>query len=481
MKFVLIGLIALAAGSQASLLFSSPVDEYAEKFNWQPTASRDVKEVREAIFTQWVDHFNDEDGTTFDQTVYINDQYYLPGGPVLVLISAISDAYTYWLENSHMVNIANQLGGVIYALEPRYFGKSMPTQDLSLANLESYLQINQTLSDNVNFITFLRQQLVAFGSDKFVLVGHGRGGTLATWLHQRYPNLADGLWAVSAPIYTLYDFGLYYYGMAGTFAENFPATCQQVITEGFSELEELVDDENIERIREIFILDENNDFDLSNEHDVALFYNQLFETLFTPVEYGVPGTIDVICTHLVPSDGFSSLELLSRYYGYSLYNRVFQYDLLVSNLQQETLDVQQAHDRQNLYIACAGWSQFKTSNQLPDPVNTRFPSSLFADLCGDVFGIVYSDLYALNDQTNADNTVSSDLPNSYFTNAEFDPHRIIGVSHDLNPTSPHVLIPGVGKLYDFFLNIYPDYYSEELQAARDLATQLITLWTRSSV
>jgi pimeloyl-ACP methyl ester carboxylesterase len=482
MKFILLGIISLFAYCQSSLLITSPVEKLSKEYNWQAT-QRDavVKDVREAIFTQWADHTDHADGATFDQYVFINDEYYQPGGPVFILVSATPDSYTYWLQNSHMTNIASELGGVVYAIEPRFFGRSYPTSDLSLENLEKYLHVNQTMADYFNFITYLRSELANYGSDKFVLIGHGRGGTLATWIHQRYPGIANGVWAASSPVVTLFDFGLYYYGIGTTFETEFPATCQQTIIEAFTELEAVINNEDIGTLRDIFIFD--SELDLSNQHDVALFYRQLFELLFSPVEYGTSLTINLICNAFAPYEGYSSLQLLGSFYGSALNNQIFKYDDLVSLLKEESLEAEAVllYQRQELYVRCAGWSLFKISSLLPVPINLRFPGDIFADICNDVFGISYNDVLENNFRTNSENQFDYNIQNVYFTNAEFDPHHLIGVQHDVSSTIAANLIPRVGKLADFSRYVYSDASSDELHAARDRAAELITLWTSPNV
>lgn len=98
-------------------------------------------------FTQKINHGSPDSGT-FQQQYQIATNYFKPGGPILFLHSPQATTMAS-VESSVFSDYAPELGGLLVALEHRYFGKSFPenfnfsnpsAMDLAPVTLENYVQ-----------------------------------------------------------------------------------------------------------------------------------------------------------------------------------------------------------------------------------------------------------------------------------------------------------------------------------------------------
>jgi len=85
--------------------------------------------------------------------------------------------------------------------EHRFFGESMPFEKeyaFQTTN-NTYLTLQQTMMDYVEFIKFIRYSYGAMNLPCIVF-GGSYGGMLASWLRMKYPHVFQGALASSAPI-----------------------------------------------------------------------------------------------------------------------------------------------------------------------------------------------------------------------------------------------------------------------------------------
>lgn len=99
-----------------------------------------------------------------------------------------------------MYDIVRELHGIYFALEPRFFGDSRPTPDVSVDSLQ-YLTTEQQLADLANFIVAMKELLLQPNA-KVILYGDAMGATFAVWMRQQYPNLVDAVWASNSRLLT---------------------------------------------------------------------------------------------------------------------------------------------------------------------------------------------------------------------------------------------------------------------------------------
>ena len=133
------------------------------------------------IFAQWITTDFEYSGTyNVEKTVF-----YLPGWKAM----GTRDPFP-----SSVRAIAKQTGAALFALEHRFFGNSVPT-DLTDENLAKYLTVEQILGDIAKVIISYEK------IEKLMIVGGSYAGVAASWFKAKYPKLADGAWASSAPVH----------------------------------------------------------------------------------------------------------------------------------------------------------------------------------------------------------------------------------------------------------------------------------------
>jgi hypothetical protein len=442
----------------------------AEQFSVNDGAKsgRDIRSVQRL---QKLDHFNPNDDRTFYQTIYLYDQPY-NGGPVFFFITPNIEDFNNWLQNTLVSRIAEETGGVIYGVGPRYYSQSRPTETLSTENLRNYMTVDQIMADYVDFIEYTKGYLP---SHKFILFGFEKGASMATWIHQNNPGLVDGVWSVSGPVNVTTDFQEYFEDAFGTVGNLASASCIDKLHEGFDYIYDLVEQGNGSDIQRIFNL--ALPLNTVNEYEVGMFYYTMSEALATQVAYGSVAAINRICSVLLnpsfatPADGIA-------YVVHSVVpNIVVNYETTLQLLRDEewgSLGVM-TRNRQAFHMECNFWSWHRTSNTIRPPFNDKFTIDLFAHFCNQVFGITLEDMIAGNEHTNR-HEISPDLENVYFTNGGMDPFRLVGITNDLNPKSPADVIEGLGKLFELRSDIQADYSNENLLFVRSRAWDIILGW-----
>ncbi|EEC01185.1 hypothetical protein IscW_ISCW000443 [Ixodes scapularis] len=60
---------------------------------------------------------------------FVSDEFYRPGGPVFLLLGGEGAASARWLSApTHIMLLAKQYGALVFQLEHRFYGRSLPTK-----------------------------------------------------------------------------------------------------------------------------------------------------------------------------------------------------------------------------------------------------------------------------------------------------------------------------------------------------------------
>ncbi|KAJ2204607.1 hypothetical protein EV180_007389, partial [Coemansia sp. RSA 518] len=160
-------------------------------------------------FDQVIDHFGSNQ--TFKQRIFINDDEYVPGGPVYLFNSGETPASPAYLSGGEPHTLAKATGGMLIIMEHRYYGKSYPVSNMSGPNMK-YLNIDNALEDIAYFIRnaagFVKGTIGVDISpaSKWVATGGSYSATLAVWARKKYPDLIHAAYASSAPVLIEPDF-----------------------------------------------------------------------------------------------------------------------------------------------------------------------------------------------------------------------------------------------------------------------------------
>ncbi|KAG0572079.1 hypothetical protein KC19_VG066300 [Ceratodon purpureus] len=162
-------------------------------------------------YTQVIDHFSFRREGGFQQRYLIEKKHWKGAaelGPIFMYCGNEGDAEWFAKNSGFLWEIAPQFGALILVPEHRYYGKSMPygTTEASYKDADtlSALTSEQALADFATLVTDLKRNLSAEASP-VVLFGGSYGGMLAAWMRLKYPHIAIGAVAASAPILQFED------------------------------------------------------------------------------------------------------------------------------------------------------------------------------------------------------------------------------------------------------------------------------------
>ncbi|KAJ2392588.1 hypothetical protein GGI05_002634 [Coemansia sp. RSA 2603] len=155
-------------------------------------------------FSQPVDHFGLNDNV-WQQQYQLNATFYKPGGPIFVVTPGESAVSNSLIDASYFNNLAQEVNGMVVAVEHRFYGKSNPMPDLSGSSLK-YHTIDNVLEDFASFIRAARSTpsdvfpFTVSPNSKIIFGGGSYAGAIAAWMRAKYPSLVDAAWASSAVV-----------------------------------------------------------------------------------------------------------------------------------------------------------------------------------------------------------------------------------------------------------------------------------------
>ncbi|CAN6193971.1 unnamed protein product [Urochloa humidicola] len=161
-------------------------------------------------FLQELDHFTFTPNASmvFYQKYLVNDTFWrrptgggAATGPLFVYTGNEGDIEWFATNTGFMFDIAPKFGALLVFIEHRFYGESMPFGNNSDNSAETmgYLTSTQALADFAILITSLKRNLSAEAAPVIVF-GGSYGGMLASWFRLKYPHVAIGALASSAPI-----------------------------------------------------------------------------------------------------------------------------------------------------------------------------------------------------------------------------------------------------------------------------------------
>ncbi|KAJ8899114.1 hypothetical protein K2173_010470 [Erythroxylum novogranatense] len=202
----------------------------------------------ESFFTQILDHFTFtyQSYQTFQHRYLINDSYW--GGassnaPIFVYTGNEGDIEWFAQNTGFMFDVAPHFKALLVFIEHRFYGKSMPfggnkSVAYSNASTVGYLTSTQALADYATLILDLKNNLSAIDSPVIVF-GGSYGGMLAAWFRLKYPHVALGALASSAPILQFENITSPY-NFFDTIANDFRSeseNCYKVLKESWQQID----------------------------------------------------------------------------------------------------------------------------------------------------------------------------------------------------------------------------------------------------
>lgn len=136
------------------------------------------------------------------------------GGPVFVLLAGETNGEDRLpiLQKGILKELAAAHNGVAVILEHRYYGRSVPTSDLSTENLR-FLTTEQALADVDYFartVNLVADQDLHAGSTPWIVYGGSYAGSMAALLRVKYPETFYGGISSSGVPAAIWDYWEYY-------------------------------------------------------------------------------------------------------------------------------------------------------------------------------------------------------------------------------------------------------------------------------
>ncbi|XP_010034183.2 lysosomal Pro-X carboxypeptidase [Eucalyptus grandis] len=198
------------------------------------------------FYNQTLDHFDyrPESYATFKQRYVINFNHW--GGanasaPIFAYLGAEAAIDDHGV--GFLIDNAAQFRALSVYIEHRFYGESIPyglTLDKALSdpNVRGYFSSAQALADYAEILVYLKHKLNAKDSP-IIVIGGSYGGMLASWFRLKYPHVALGALASSAPILYFLDVtpqGAYDSVVAKDFLEA-SFSCHQTIRLSWEEID----------------------------------------------------------------------------------------------------------------------------------------------------------------------------------------------------------------------------------------------------
>ncbi|KAI0403989.1 peptidase S28 [Xylaria palmicola] len=222
----ILGFFALASAAQALQRSSLPISELKKQIRGASKLSTREDDLT-ALYPEYnlstpIDHFHNDslyephtDGT-FNLRYWFDAQYYKPGGPVIVLCGGETDGAGRlpFLQKGIVYQLAKATNGVGVILEHRYYGSSIPTENLSTANLR-FLTTDQALADTAyfaNHVKFAGLEHVDFSPEETAWIAYGGSyaGAFVAMLRKLYPDAYWGAISSSGVVEAIWDYYKYF-------------------------------------------------------------------------------------------------------------------------------------------------------------------------------------------------------------------------------------------------------------------------------
>ncbi|KAI0977595.1 peptidase S28 [Xylaria arbuscula] len=221
-----LGFLALVSATQGLQWSSLPISELKKQIRGVNQLS--VQDVDPAtLYPEYnlstpIDHFHNDSlyephsNGKFNLRYWFDAQYYKPGGPVIVLAGGETDGSDRlpFLQKGIVYQLAKATNGVGVILEHRYYGSSIPTQDLSTESLR-FLTTDQALADTAYFannVKFAGLEHIDFSPKKtpWVAYGGSYAGAFVALLRKLYPDAYWGAISSSGVPQAIWDYYQYF-------------------------------------------------------------------------------------------------------------------------------------------------------------------------------------------------------------------------------------------------------------------------------
>lgn len=465
MKQLAILTIGLATIANAN---ASTIDLYFQRQQLKSITSMalNTTQVKEATFQQLINHTDPALGT-FSQRYFLDESYSTSdNSPVFFYLCGEATCTPENLDGT-IRELAKKYNAKLIALEHRYYGKSIPTANLSTANL-AYLTYQNALADIINFETTISQQNQWTG--KWISFGGSYSGTVSAYFREKHPELTGGAIASSAPVMpklTFPEFDEHVTQVAGV-------ECANNMRQVMSQLENAMNNKTtMAQLKATFgaskVIDDRDFLSLVNEIGGGA------------IQYGYKSTFcGMLASTKNPLDGYATFAKLL----YSMFQIDPVYLTPQGAMSENPADYEElVGARQWFYQTCSqfgGWTI--ASADASKSTSSKYLDKAYSqEVCRRLFNInIEPDIKSLQDQYYLPLLDENVTQKIYFSNGGNDPWSkmsLIDENHNTtNKKLEYVTIEGGSHCTDLLPSNAND--SASLIAARETMSKLVGEWIK---
>uniref|UniRef100_A0A673Z911 Thymus-specific serine protease-like n=1 Tax=Salmo trutta TaxID=8032 RepID=A0A673Z911_SALTR len=386
-------------------------------------------EVRDGKIHQPLDHFDSQNDETFPQRFFVNEAYWeRPHGPVFLFIGGEGPISEFNVLAGHHVDMAEEHGALLVALEHRFYGESINEDGLETENLGD-LSSQQALADVAEFHQYISDRFDLSDKNTWISFGGSYAGALSAWLRGKFPHLVYGAVASSAPVKAKLDFSTFNKVVGLSLADEDVGgsdKCVGDIWEAFAAVEAALFAGNATEVGKDFGCCEIPE-DLGDQIELM---QSLADIVMGTVEYNEEGgilTIEEMCVLCV-------------------------YTHTIKDLSDTNLDSAYNGERQWYYQTCTEFGFFQTCEDASCPFSRMLTLQAKTDLCPEVFNvpqhslpghIAFTNKYYGGDHPNTDRVL--------YVNGDIDPwHELSVLEENLDKEDKDmaILIKGTSHCAD---------------------------------
>jgi len=409
----------------------------------------------------------------------------------MLMIGGEGEANPVWLSTGAWKEYAKNEKAAMILLEHRYYGKSHPTKDMSVKNL-NWLTSKQALADLSMFVTAMNKEHQLTG--KWVALGGSYPGSLAAWARLKYPHLISAAVSTSGPLRAKANFVEYLEVVAASL-DSSRSQCSNIVEDAVKRVKYLTSHRvGWSLLSKKFRL--CSAFDGSQLTDVANLFESLVGNFEGVVQYNRDNrefegaqwtnvTVDTLCDLMTDTRLGSSLDRLKAVNDLALEMSgekclEHTYKSQLTELQEVNWDTPAAKGgRQWTYQTCTefGWYQSSESKKLN--FGNIIPAKFFEYMCADLFGPKF-DIDLINKGIEDTNTyyggTDIQVTNTVFVHGSVDPWHAMGITSTSKSGMEAIFIEGTAHC----ANMYPprDEDPDQLKNARARIAKLISQWVR---
>lgn len=178
-------------------------DDTAQPADTRPPLGRPASWIHQRL-----DHFDDADERVWDQRYLYSCRFYRSGGPIFLQLGGEWQIQPSWMKSGAWIPMAEENHAMLFYLEHRFYGGSIPLPSTSTTNLR-YLHTQQAIGDIGHFIETMNRKWHFPAGTKWIAFGGSYAGSLASWARQQLPGVLHGAVTSSAPLVARADYPEY--------------------------------------------------------------------------------------------------------------------------------------------------------------------------------------------------------------------------------------------------------------------------------